>query len=117
MAHFAKIENGRVTNCIVIENSDCGDLDFPASEPIGQAFIASLGFSGDWKQTSYNRNFSGNYAGVGMFWNGSVFHGPPPYSSWVLNSYGSWDPPVPKPTGSHVWDEATISWIPFSTLE
>ena len=51
---------------IVIDNSDCGGGDFPDSEPIGQAFIASLGIEGDWLQTSYNNNFRGTYAGQGM---------------------------------------------------
>lgn len=65
MAHFAKVKNGIITEVIVVANSDCGNLDFPASEPVGQAFIASLGIAGDWKQTSYNGNFRGTYAGLG----------------------------------------------------
>lgn len=65
MAHFAHIENDVVTNVIVIDNADCGGGDFPASEPIGQAFIASLNVDGEWLQTSYNSNFRGTYAGVG----------------------------------------------------
>jgi len=51
---------------IVINNSDCAGGDYPDSEPIGQAFIASLGIDGDWLQTSYNNNFRGTYAGQGM---------------------------------------------------
>jgi len=66
MAHFANIQNGIVSQVIVIANDDCAGGDFPASEPVGQAFIASLGLAGVWKQTSYNRNFRGNYAGLGM---------------------------------------------------
>ncbi len=62
MAHFAKIENGLVKQVIVVSNDDCGGGDFPASEPIGQAFIASLGLDGLWLQTSYNSNFRANYA-------------------------------------------------------
>ena len=65
MAHFAKVKNGIVTEVIVVANSDCADLDFPESEPVGQAFIASLGIAGDWKQTSYNGNFRNTYAGLG----------------------------------------------------
>ena len=64
MAHFAKIENNIVTSVIVVANSDCGGGDFPASEPIGQEFIASLGILGEWRQTSYNNNFRGRYASV-----------------------------------------------------
>ena len=65
MAHFAKIENGIVSQVIVIGNDDCGGGDFPASEAVGQAFIASLGLAGEWKQTSYNANFRSKYAGIG----------------------------------------------------
>ena len=65
MAHFARIEDGIVREVIVIGNDDCGGGEFPASEPIGQAFIASIGLSGEWRQTSYNANFRGVYAGIG----------------------------------------------------
>ena len=66
MAHFAKIENGVVVCVNVVDNSDCGGGNFPESEPIGQAFLASLGLSGEWLQTSYNGNFRGTYAGIGF---------------------------------------------------
>lgn len=62
MAHFAKIENNTVTQVIVVSNDDCGGGDFPTSEPIGQAFIASLGLDGLWLQTSYHANFRNCYA-------------------------------------------------------
>ena len=65
MAHFAKVENGVVQQVIVVANSDCGGGDFPESEPIGQAFIASLGLDGLWLQTSYSGSFRGCYAGSG----------------------------------------------------
>ena len=68
MAHFAKIENGIVTHVIVVANEDCGGGDFPTSEPIGQAFISSLGIDGEWLQTSYNNNFRGEYAGIGIMY-------------------------------------------------
>ena len=73
MAHFAKIENGFVQQVIVVSNDDCGGGDFPESEPIGQAFIASLGLTGEWLQTSYHANFRGKYAGIGDTWNGTNF--------------------------------------------
>ena len=66
MAHFAQVQDGIVRNVIVIDNFDCGGGEFPDSEPIGQAFIASIGIEGDWLQTSYNNNFRGAYAGQGM---------------------------------------------------
>ena len=64
MAHFAKVVDGIVEHVIVVANSDCGGGNFPASEPIGQAFIASLGLDGEWKQTSYNNSFREIYAGI-----------------------------------------------------
>ena len=66
MAHFARIDSGIVREVIVIDNADCGGGEFPESEPIGQAFIASIGLAGEWKQTSYNGNFRGSYAGIGF---------------------------------------------------
>ncbi len=73
MAHFAKVENdGTITQVIVVSNTDCGNLEFPESEPVGQTFIASLGLSGEWKQTSYNNNFRGTYAGIGHTYNADL---------------------------------------------
>ena len=69
MAHFAKIENDKVTTVINIANADCGGGEFPESEPIGQAFIASLGLSGLWLQTSYHNNFRNTYASIGYTYN------------------------------------------------
>jgi hypothetical protein len=66
MAHFARIEDGIVREVIVVGNDDCGGVDFPESEPIGQAFIASIGLTGEWRQTSYNSNFRSTYAGIGF---------------------------------------------------
>lgn len=65
MAHFAEVKGDVVTQVIVVSNDDCGGGNFPESEPVGQAFIASLGLQGEWKQTSYNGNFRGSYAGIG----------------------------------------------------
>ena len=65
MAHFAKVENNIVKEVIVVVDADCGDGNFPASESVGQAFIASIGLGGEWLQTSYNSNFRGKYAGIG----------------------------------------------------
>lgn len=64
MAHFAQIEDGVVRTVTVIANEDCGGGNFPESEPIGQAYIASLGLTGTWLQTSYHANFREKYAGV-----------------------------------------------------
>ena len=65
MAHFAQVSGDVVTQVIVVNNDDCGGGTFPESELAGQEFIASLGLAGEWKQTSYNNNFRGRYAGIG----------------------------------------------------
>jgi len=68
MAHFALVSGGKVANVIVVSNDDCGGGNFPDSEPIGRAFIAALGLAGEWRQTSYNGNFRGTYAGIGYIY-------------------------------------------------
>jgi len=65
MAHFAKIENGIVTQVIVVGNDDCAGGEYPEADAAGEAFIHSIGLDGEWRQTSYNGNFRGKYAGVG----------------------------------------------------
>ena len=72
MAHFAQVTNNQVQQVIVIADADCGGGTFPASESIGQAFIASLGLDGEWLQTSYNGNFRGIYAGNGYTYNAEL---------------------------------------------
>jgi len=83
MAHFAQVnDNNIVQQVIVVSNDDCGGGDFPESEPIGQAFITSLGLSGTWLQTSYNANFRNAYAGIGFTYDADldefVAPSPPP---------------------------------------
>lgn len=56
MAHFAKIENGIVTNVVVVDNEH---------EANGQEYLNSLGLDGTWIQTSYNGNIRGKYAAIG----------------------------------------------------
>lgn len=73
MAHFARIAGNIVQEVIVISNDDCGGGDFPASEPVGQAFINGshpdgLALEGVWKQTSYSGSFRGFYAGRGFYY-------------------------------------------------
>jgi len=75
MAHFARIENGIVREVIVVGNDDA------PTEAAGQAFIASIGLTGEWVQTSYNNNpvegaSRGKYAGIGDLWDGTVFSTP-----------------------------------------
>ena len=88
MAHFVKVNSdGSTGDVIVISNDDCGGGDFPESEPIGQAFIASLGIDGYWLQTSYNGNFRGNYAsGCRYDEEKDVFIKERPSEDFVLNT-------------------------------
>ena len=83
MANFAEVINGQVQRVIVIANSDCDDLPFPESEPVGQAFIASLDIPGEWLQTSYNNSFRGVFAGIDYNYDAS------------LGEYGEFVPPAP----------------------
>lgn len=78
MAHFVNINGDKCGSVIVISNDDVDNLPFPASEPVGQAYIESLGIEGEWLQTSYNGNFRGCYAGIGYLWNGTDFVAPTP---------------------------------------
>jgi len=78
MAHFAKINGNLVEQVIVVSNDDVDNLPFPESEPIGQAFIASIGLDGDWLETSYNNNFRGTYAGVGFTYDNTLDEFVPP---------------------------------------
>ena len=65
MAHFARIDNNVVRQVIVVSDDAVPD-PAPDNEAAGQAFITDvLGLAGEWKQTSYNGNFRGRYAGVG----------------------------------------------------
>jgi len=113
MAHFAKVEHGVVAQVIAINNSDLGDVDFPESESLGQSLIESLGLEGDWVQTSYNRNFRGQFAGVGMELSGDIFHRPQPYPSWTLSLDGEWEAPtaLPDSANAYEWDEGALAWI------
>lgn len=75
MAHFARIENGIVREVVVVSNGDA------PTEAAGKTFIASIGLSGEWIQTSYNSNpvegqDRGKFAGIGDLWDGSKFVSP-----------------------------------------
>ena len=80
MANFAQVTNDIVTEVIGVSNEVCG-AEYPASEPVGQAFIANdLHLTGLWLQTSYNGNFRGCYAGIGYTYDAAldIFVEPPP---------------------------------------
>ena len=112
MSHFAKVENGVVTQVIVAEH------DFINSGAVGDSNL--------WKQTSYNTQggkhllggtpLRGNYAGIGYVYDAvnDVFYAPQPYASWTLNNTTwTWEAPVAMPTDGkrYTWNEETKSWI------
>ena len=98
MAHFAQLdENNVVTQVIVVGNSDSSDANGVESESIGVAFCQSLlGAETNWKQTSYNGNMRGNYAGIGMKYmtgvatlgvgSTDVFMPEQPFASWTIST-------------------------------
>ena len=116
MSHFAKVENGIVTQVIVAD----------------QDVIDSGMFGAGWVQTSYNTRggihygqdgqpdggvaLRKNYAGIGYTYDAvrDAFIAPQPFPSWVLNEQTcQWGAPVPMPTDGkrYNWDEATLNWI------
>lgn len=64
MAHFARIENGIVTQVIVVNNDVLTNDSGKEIEAFGVAFCEET-FGGEWVQTSYNAKFRGKYAGIG----------------------------------------------------
>jgi hypothetical protein len=72
MAHFAKVEDGVVSQVIVVNNEVLLDENGIEQEFIGIQFCQNL-LGGTWVQTSYNANFRGKYAGTGDLWDGTNF--------------------------------------------
>ena len=119
MAHYAKVNNGLVTQVIVAEAE------------FFETFVDSS--PGEWIQTSYNTRggvhynpetgepdndepLRKNYAGIGMTYDSvrDAFIPPQPYNSWTLNEDTClWDSPTPYPTDDlmYSWDEETLAWI------
>jgi hypothetical protein len=114
MSHYAKVENGIVTNVIVADTKEWCE--------------ANLG--GTWIQTSYNTHggvnsreggeaIHKNYAGLGYTFDGVGFAAPQPYASWTKNEETYlWEAPTPMPVDDKIyrWDEETTSWVEL-TLE
>jgi len=66
MAHFARIDDTNTVRQVIVISDDVAPDPAPDNEQQGQAFIADvLGLAGEWRQTSYNGNFRGRYAGIG----------------------------------------------------
>ena len=111
MAHFAKVEDGIVTEVLVIEQDviDTGAFGDPAL----------------WVQTSYNthggqhpegRPLRKNYAGIGYTYDAErdAFIAPQPFPSWTLDEDTClWNAPTAKPDDGKLyrWDEATSAWV------
>lgn len=108
MSHFAKVENGIVTQVIVAEE------DFIATGAVGHG----------WIQTSYNtlgnqhpegRPLRGNYAGIGYTYDdvNDVFIAPKPFDNWVLDTATwLWNPPIAMPVDEYfyTWNQETTAW-------
>lgn len=104
MGHFAKIENGIVTSVMVVPSERDAD---------GETYLRSLGFDGDWVQTSYNTRGNVHYGpdgepdgGVALRYNyaGVGFTYDPVRDAFIA--------PEPAPTDEGTWvlDEATLLW-------
>jgi hypothetical protein len=122
MSHFAKVEDGIVTNVQVGEQEHFDTLD------------------GTWIQTSYNtrggkhyapnsiEEDSGtplrkNYASIGNIYDSvrDAFYIQQPFPSWILNEDTCyWEAPVTEPEPEidennlrvlYNWDEDTTSWV------
>lgn len=116
MAHFAELDsNNIVKRVIVVSNKNNSDSQGNENESVGIAFCKSLyGENTNWKQTSYNHRIRKSYAGIGMVYNEELdmFVGQQPYSSWILDSNGDWNPPIAMPeltegqNGYYEWNEA-----------
>jgi len=140
MAHFAELESKTdptgftsdthlivkrvvvIGNDIETSNGPLGENDMHVD---GETWCQNFFGSGTWKQTSYNRNFRKNYAGIGFRYDDSKdkFIAPQPYASWSLNSNDEWQAPVANPTvityGDNtpyiniVWDESNLRWVAY----
>ena len=121
MGYFAKLNDSNIViDMAGVDNAVMDNLPFPESEPLGIAFLTewSGGYT-NWKQTSYNKSFRKNYAGIGFTYdqNLDAFIPEKPYPSWLLNTNTcQWQTPVPYPNDGnlYIWDEATQSWVPVN---
>jgi len=116
MAHFVKIENGKVVQGIVVHNNELL-VDGVEVESKGAEFCTNL-FGGTWVQTSYNNRIRKQYAGIGYTYDAvaDVFIAPAPFPSWALDSNHDWQPPTPMPsdaseTKRYAWFEPNKQWI------
>jgi len=117
MAYFAKLGTGNIIEQVIsINNSVITDSNGIEQEKLGVDFINKLYNTRDvWKQTSYNRNFRKNYAGIGYQYDQQrdAFIPPKPFNSWILNEDTCrWNAPVsyPQDDNEYRWNESTLTW-------
>ena len=130
MAHFAELKEKTdptgftsdkhlvVERVIVVDNKHV-DSDEHVS---GENWCSTFFGGGNWKQTSYNRNFRKTYAGIGSIYDPAKnkFLAAQPYASWSFDANDDWQAPVAAPTITtygdpekryHIsWDEAGQKW-------
>lgn len=110
MAHWAELDESNVVLRVLV-----GDNNDPAGDEGYHWLLENLG--GRWVKTSYNGNIRARFAGIGYTYDEirDAFIAPQPFPSWTLDDVTTeWVPPVPAPDDGlpHVWDEATLSWLP-----
>ena len=128
MAHFAKLNTENIVEQVVVLNYvDVLDSSVNESEGVGVAYCRKLfGEGGIWKQTSYNQNMRGNYAGIGMTYmervetlgvaSTDVFMPQQPYASWTVGvGTAQWYPPAnpgdpPALTSSDITAKKSYVW-------
>jgi hypothetical protein len=121
MAYFAKIGTGNIVEQLIsINNAVITDVNKVEQEQLGVDFINKLYNTRDvWKQTSYNKNFRKNFAGIGYSYDQTrdAFIPPKPFNSWILNEDTCrWESPVAIPTTElennqdYFWNESIINW-------
>lgn len=118
MAHFAELDaDNTVTRVVVVNNNDILNDAGVEDELLGVGFLRGLfGAHTRWKQTSYNAAFRGKFAGIGDTYDSTAneFVRARPYPSWTWDeSARDWQPPIPRPTGPHRWDEQEQQWLPL----
>ena len=117
MAYFAKLGTGNIVEQVIsINNSVITNANGVEQENLGVDFINKMYNTRDvWKQTSYNKNFRKNYAGIGHKYdqNRDAFIPKKQYNSWILNEQTClWESPIPMPSDGqkYQWDESLVNW-------
>jgi hypothetical protein len=133
MAYFAEIktDTNTVIRVIVVSDSDVsnngGDLSSETETWVANNIIndkllmQNEGWSEYpntyWKQTSKQKAFRKNYAGIDSTYDAvkDIFIPKQPYASWTLNVDNEWQPPVAIPLSDNGiidvwWDEENQRW-------